>query len=106
MCEQSLTKHAVHQRNVVKVAFAVGIDGEHLVKSPCKRAMVKNHVGTAGDTCTVLARRATFAHAEAHVADDDVVGARERHTVAIDGNTLTRCCLSGHIKILGEDDAA
>ena len=34
--EQSLSEDAVHERNVVQVAFAVGIDGEHLIESPGK----------------------------------------------------------------------
>ena len=51
--------------------------------------MVEDHVGAVGHTASVSAARAGIAHTEADIADDKVVGAGERHAVAVDLHALS-----------------
>ena len=103
---QSLAHYRVHQRYVLgRRPLVVPVDGEVLVLSPCKRAVVEYHVLSVGNACTVLVLRTHGTHAETHVAHDDVVGSRERHAVAIDGDTLARGSLAGYVEIVLEHDA-
>ena len=67
--------------------------------------MVENHVLAIRNTSGILVLGANGSHTETHVADNDIVGSRERHAVAIDGNTLAGCRLSGHIEVLGKRHA-
>ena len=67
--------------------------------------MVEYHIAPVGHTCTVFVLGAYGSHPEAHIADNDIVGTRERHAVAIDGDTLSRSRLSGHIEIVLEHHA-
>ena len=104
---QSLPHDAVHQRDVLRRrTLVIPVDTEVLVLSPCKRTMVEYHVAPVGHASTVLVLGAYGSHPEAHVADDDIVGTRERHAVAIDGDALSRSRLSGHIEVVLEHDAA
>ena len=104
---QPLPHNAILQGDVLWCgAFAVGVDAEGLVAPPGKRAMVENHVRAVGDAGAVLARVAAHAHAEAHVAHDDIGGSREADAVAIDGDALAGCRLPSHIEVVLEHHAA
>ncbi len=105
MRQQSLTDDAVLQRYVAQVTLVVGVDGERLVETPRERAVVEDHVRAVGHARAVLSAGAVVAHPDAQVTADDVARAGEAHAVAIDGDALTRCRLSGHVEVAGEDDA-
>ena len=62
--------------------------------------MVEDHVLAIGNAGSILVFRAHGTHAEAHVAHDDIVGTRERHAVAIDGDAFARSRLSSHIEVV------
>ena len=103
---QSLAHYRVLQRDVRRRrALVVPVDAEVLVLSPREGAVVEDHVLPVADAGGVLVLRAHGAHAEAHVAADEVVGGREAHAVAIDGDTLAGSRLPGHVEVLGEGDA-
>ena len=105
--QQSLADDTVLQGDVVGAhALAVGVDGERLVLSPGKGAVVEDHVLTVGDTGTVLVLGSYPTHTETHMAHDDVAGTRERHAVAIDGDALARSRLTGHIEVVLEHNSA
>ena len=106
MGHQSLSHNTVLDGDVLRRStLVVPVDGEVLVLSPGKGAMVEDHVLAIGNASTVLVLAAHAAHAETHEAHDNVVGTRETDTVAIDGDTLARCCLAGDVEVLGKDDA-
>ena len=103
---QSLADNGVHQRDVRRCrSLVVPVYREVLVLSPGKRAVVEDHVLSVGNAGTVLVFRAHSTHAEAHVAYNQVVGTREAHAVAIDGDALAGSCLSCHVEVLGKHDA-
>ncbi len=56
--------------------------------------MVKYHIVAVGNTCGILAGVTVGAHAETHVAHDEVGSSRERHAVAIHLYALARSGLS------------
>ena len=62
--------------------------------------MVENHVLSVGNTCSILVLRAYGTHTETHITQDDVVCTRERDTVAIDRNALTRCSLTSDVEVV------
>ena len=64
--------------------------------------MVEDHVRAVGYSGSILTRSAVLAHAELHVAHDDVVGTGESHPVAIDDDSLARGSLASHIEVGGE----
>ena len=101
--KQSLPYHTVGERDVLRcLAFVVPVDGEGFVESPGEGAVIKNHVDAVCHSSRILSRRTAFSHAELHVADDDVVGCGEGHSVAIDDDALSRCGLSSHVEVGSE----
>ena len=107
MLEQALAHDCVGDGYVLRGSpFAVGVDGERLVKAPREGAVVEDHVRSVGDAGAVFAAVALLAHAEAHVAHDDVAGPREGDSVAVDGDSLARGGLPGNGEVVLEHQSA
>ena len=95
---QTLSYDTVHEGDILgSRTLIIPVDGEVFVLSPSKRTMVENHVLTIGNTCAILVFRTYGTHAEAHIANDKVVGTRETDTIAIYRNTFARSGLSCYI---------
>ena len=67
--------------------------------------MVENHVLSVGNASRILILCSYGAHAETHIAYDDIVGTRKGYSVAIDGDALARGGLTCHVEVVLEDDA-
>ena len=106
MSHQTLSHNTVLNGDIMgSRTLVVPVDGEILVLSPSKGAMVENNISAISQSCTVGILRSNSTHAESHVAHDDIGGTGARHAIAIDGDTLTRCRLSGNSQIALEHQA-
>lgn len=81
------------------------VDAEGLITAPRDADMVEDHVLALCNAGCVLAARASFAHANANVSYNGIVGIRERPAVAVDCDARSRRSLAEDSNAFGDYDA-